>query len=209
MIKPRSVSSFIRAILSADKGASVNVRPGGRLEVWFRSALGKDEIVSEYDVPVVDSSFSTGRNGWPVFRVKFDVSAIGKKERPKKGTGFTFDKINQSQRLRDSVREQEDDGAELIGGQRHVGSGAIADLKSDASSERWQQEAKQTRAASISLTVAWLDKITREARVNDKRPMMHLRFTNLPDDVVAGADWVVIPADVFYEMRRIEEEVDG
>jgi len=59
------------------------------------------------------------------------------------------------------------------------------------------------------LTAAWLDKITREARVNDKRPMIHLRFTNFPDDVVASADWVVIPADVFDEMRRVEDAVDG
>jgi hypothetical protein len=92
---------------------------------------------------------------------------------------------------------QEDEGAELIGGKRHIGSGAISGLKSDASSEIWQQEAKQTGGKSFRLSLDVLSKITSEARRQDKKPMLFLRFTDIPDEMVVDDDWVIFPAKFF------------
>jgi len=119
-----------------------------------------------------------------------------KKEKTIRGKPFMFG-IDSAKKARRRVTEQEEDGARLIGGRRHVGSGAIAGLKSDASSEDWQQESKQTAGRSIGLKLEWLNKIYVEARQQNKKPMMHLRFTNIPEYMTVYQDWVVIPADIF------------
>lgn len=116
--------------------------------------------------------------------------------------GFMFDGRGEKKRSRRRVTKQEEDGANLIGGRRHIGSGAIPGLKSDASSKRWQQEAKQTEKMSIGIKVEWLDKITREARTQDKKPMLYIRFISLPSWCVLEKDWVMIPATAFGEMER-------
>jgi hypothetical protein len=102
-----------------------------------------------------------------------------------------------ARRSRRKVVEQEKDSAVLIGGRRHIGSGALPGLKSDASSGIWQLEAKQTEKKSIGVTLDWLEKITREARTQDKRPMLHIRFLDIPDGMVVDRDWVMIPARFF------------
>lgn len=109
---------------------------------------------------------------------------------------FQFNK-GSAKRARRLVSKQEADGADLIGGSRHIGSGALPRSKSDASSDRWQLEAKQTEHLSISIKLDWLDKITREARTQDKKPMMHIRFTNIPQGMVVEKDWVMFPAKYF------------
>jgi hypothetical protein len=113
--------------------------------------------------------------------------------------GFVFGR-DEKKRMRSLVNEQEEEGARLIGGRRHVGSGAIEGLKSDASSSRWQLEAKQTAGKSIGVSLEWLEKISREARSQDKHPILFLRFTRIPSDMVIEEDWMVIPASVFERM---------
>jgi len=207
MKRPHSLAAFIRNVAIADPLASISYNPitdRPFIDVLFSSALAKDDIVSEYDIAVLRTRTEMGPNGWPFFRVKFDASGLSEKS-PLAGDGFSFDRISQAKKTRRSVEKQEEDGASVIGGQRHVGSGSLSGLKSDASSLRWQQEAKQTKAVSMSITLKWLDKITREARVQGRRPMLHLRFTNIPDSVVADSDWVVVQASVFEKMRRLED----
>lgn len=114
--------------------------------------------------------------------------------------GFSFDGRGEKKRARRRVSAQEEDGARLIGGIRHVGSGAIKYLKSDASSRSWQQESKQTEKESLALKLEWLDKISREAKKQDKNPMLFLRFTNVSKFVTVDSDWVVIPARIFRAM---------
>jgi hypothetical protein len=118
--------------------------------------------------------------------------------------GFEFGQ-GDAKRSRRAVNCQEEDGARVIKGKRHVGSGAIPGLKSDASSDVWQQEAKQTAKKSMSLKLDWLYKISFEAKQQRKRPMMHLRFTEIPEGMAVEQDWVVIPAAVFAKMVAIEE----
>lgn len=98
-----------------------------------------------------------------------------------------------------SVRQQEEQIADDIGGQRHLGSGAFANKKSDVSNERYQIEAKQTQNASLSLKQEWLIKISKEAMGKSKVPLMHLRFLNRKD-VICEDDWVVMP---YREFKRL------
>ena len=114
---------------------------------------------------------------------------------------FAFGKDG-AKKARKKVIRQEEDGARLIGGRRHVGSGAITDLKSDASSDEWQQESKQTAKKSMSLKLEWLYKICVEAKTQDKRPMVHIRFTEIPEYMVMPDDWVLIPAKEFKRLRE-------
>jgi len=93
---------------------------------------------------------------------------------------------------RERVKRQECEAAELIGGRRHAGSGALATLKSDASSVQFQCECKQTEHESMILRSDWLEKISREASECQKLPMLHIRFTGSKN-----SDWICIPEFVF------------
>lgn len=98
-----------------------------------------------------------------------------------------------------TVVEQEEQAAALVGGKRHAGSGAFPTLKSDASSDHYQIEAKQTNKDSLCLTLKWLEKITYEASGTGKIPLLHLRFLS----IIPGKsekDWVVMPVS---EFRRL------
>jgi hypothetical protein len=103
-----------------------------------------------------------------------------------------------------TVFNHEQKAAAVIGGKRHSGSGAKMGLKSDCSSDRYQLEAKQTQDHSITLSMAWLEKITKEAMGKSKCPMMHIRFLN----PVLGVDrdWVVIPDK---EFKRLLDGFSG
>jgi hypothetical protein len=101
--------------------------------------------------------------------------------------------------------EQEEDAAKMIGGSRHIGSGAIDGYKSDASSKRWQLEAKSTISKSVPVDLSILDKITREAKEADKKPIVHIRFMRIQQGVIASPDWVMLEADVFERMRKTYE----
>ena len=103
-----------------------------------------------------------------------------------------------------TVFNHEQKAARTINGRRHPGSGAKTGLKSDCSSDRYQLEAKQTKDHSITLSMAWLEKITKEAMGKSKCPMMHIRFLN----PVLGVDndWVVIPDK---EFKRLLDGISG
>ena len=192
--KPRKITAFIGKILAADPKCEIKYDSNRkRLTAYFRSSLAKTDFQEMVDLPI----FMKWRAG-NHFIIEWECDSIGEEE-PHVVKGFEFGR-DDAKRARRAVTEQEEDGAALIGGRRHVGSGAIPTLKSDASSDRWQQEAKQTRAKSINLTLKWLDKICREARLQDKAPMLHVRFTDIPEGNVADDDWVLIPAKAFAKM---------
>lgn len=93
------------------------------------------------------------------------------------------------QTMHEKVTRHEELAAQMVGGKRHAGSGASVHCKSDASSDVWQIECKQTEKASMSIKVEWLEKIQHEASMKQKWPMMSLRFQE--------EDWVMIPKWVF------------
>jgi hypothetical protein len=96
------------------------------------------------------------------------------------------------------VEEHEGDAANSVGGERHIGSGRLQGLKSDASSEEYQVECKQTSKQSLSVTLEWLEKISTEAMGRGKVPIMHFRFLNAPPAV--SKDWVLVPE---WQWKRI------
>lgn len=97
-----------------------------------------------------------------------------------------------------TVFDQETQAASMVGGRRHAGSGSMDGLKSDASSDRYQIEAKQTKHAQIALKLEWLKKISYEAFGKAKVPFVHIRFLNCPPDI--EKDWVVIPQSEFKKL---------
>ena len=203
MSKVRRISAFIRAALLADAQACVYYDPRKKtLDIRFYNAIAKDDFcLKNEDLIVWDRRVDKGDIVFFVVRFCADKMT----EKPDKIVrGFSFDSVSKKQ-SRKEVIEQEDVGAQLINGRRHAGSGAIDGYKSDASSDVWQQEAKQTAAQSIGVKLEWLDKITREARVLDKYPMMFIRFTSPEDHIVADDDWVMIPASVFRKVVDVEK----
>lgn len=102
----------------------------------------------------------------------------------------------------DTVFEHEEEAARIIGGSRHRGSGASPWMKSDASSDRYQLECKQTAHASMTMQWEWLAKISMEAAGQGKTPGMHLRF--LRDVPGVSQDWVMVPAREFERLLKGE-----
>lgn len=205
MTKPRKISSLIGRVMEADPKATriIYERRTKVLTVELVDANAWVELTEDIELPLKgrDSYYAgvTELRREQRFMLMWDCSEIGH-EKPEIGTGFEFGGKSAHKAARRRVSEQEDDGAEMIGGRRHVGSGAIPGLKSDASSATWQQEAKQTKHKSFKLTQEVLEKISREARTQDKRPMVFLRFTDVPEDVMVESDWVIIPRSAFEEM---------
>lgn len=98
----------------------------------------------------------------------------------------------------ETVLAHEHRAADVFGGKRHRGSGASPFMKSDASSERYQIECKQTEAASLVLKLDWLKKITCEAVGRGRIPALHVRF--LRDMPGVDRDWILLPAS---EVERL------
>jgi hypothetical protein len=111
-----------------------------------------------------------------------------------------FSAINFKSSDKNTVLAQENDMADMVGGKRHSGSGSSPYLKSDASSDHYQIEAKQTEKKSISLKMDWLKKIYYEAVGRHKQPMLTIRFLNMPIDV--DRDWIMIPKTEFEELIK-------
>ena len=105
-----------------------------------------------------------------------------------------------------AVFAQEQAAAATIGGKRHAGSGALTGARSDASSDRFQVECKQTGKLSLGLTVDWLIKISHEAHGCGKVPLMHLEFLAAPPDV--SKRWVMMEEWMFQRLLAGSEGSD-
>jgi hypothetical protein len=104
----------------------------------------------------------------------------------------------------EKVEDHEHDAARVMGGVRHVGSGRLVGLKSDASSDDFQIECKQTSKQSLSVTLEWLEKISTEAMGRGKVPIMHFRFLEAPPQV--SKDWVLVPEWQWKRMLKDAKE---
>lgn len=196
MVKPSRLSALMTRIATEDPSylfmGIFRKTSGVSLRVSLSSLSAFVELRDGIDLPIImkRADFDGGE-----YTIEWDVSGLGfgKKE----VTPFCFDGRDDAKRARRESIIQEEEGAELIGGRRHVGSGAIPGLKSDASSDRWQMEAKYTRAASIRVTLSWLSQISSEARDQDRWPILHIKFLEIPSGISVKDKWVLIPADVF------------
>jgi hypothetical protein len=96
--------------------------------------------------------------------------------------------------MRRSVKRQEMEVAELIGGRMQCASGALAGYKGDVRKKgELRGEMKQTGKASITLKREVLDKIRSEC-VGRERPFVGLRFVN-PHTMATEDEWVAIPIE--------------
>jgi hypothetical protein len=107
-----------------------------------------------------------------------------------------------------SPTEQENRLAKRFGGKRVGGSGANYHSKGDVRDvyvrdKEFLIEAKQTKKASISVKWDWLKKISREAEDNNCEPALAIEIKGGEFDSTTDRDWVMIPARVFEEFRRL------
>lgn len=103
--------------------------------------------------------------------------------------------------------EQENRLAKRFRGKRVGGSGANYHSKGDVrdvhvGEKEFLVEAKQTAKASISVKWSWLKKISREAEDNGCEPALAIEIQGGESDTT-DRDWVMIPARVFEEFKRL------
>jgi hypothetical protein len=87
--------------------------------------------------------------------------------------------------------------AKRLGGTTRPGSGAVAGAKGDIVLTEFLVENKSTEHASISLKLAWLDKISLEAREEGKAPALAIQFVDKNGNSKKRGRWVMIPEDEF------------
>jgi len=195
-VRPRTISSILSFIEKHSLGKfSFDVNDGvilARFEMELDFERARDEIEL---IPMSTGYVITEYTRYIQWNV-FDILVPPKKKLKPYCPGDNV--LRDTRRL---VTGQEEDAASLIGGKRHVGSGSIQGLKSDASSEHWQLEAKSTRTDSFRLTKKILQKIHDEAKAAGKRPILHLRFRESDSIFTAPRDWVIIPSESFEKMR--------
>jgi len=207
-VKPIKFSALANRIIVADPKVEyilITLTEPKRLCAKLVSATAWSDLAEDINLPLlkkerlrVPISSESGAMEWAVrYLLEWDCSEMSER---REVSAFQFDGRDSSRRARRRVTNQEEEGARLIGGRRHIGSGALSGLKSDASSAAWQLEAKQTAASSIGIKLEWLDKISREAGSQDKDPLLFVRFTSVPDEMIVEDDWVMIPAKVFRKM---------
>jgi hypothetical protein len=87
--------------------------------------------------------------------------------------------------------------AKRLGGTTRPGSGAVAGAKGDILLTDFLVENKCTEHASISLKLAWLEKISVEAREVGKAPALSIQFVDKQGNSKKRGRWVLISEDEF------------
>lgn len=188
---PKTISSLVATVIKESRGWHEFQCGDGSFVVFLTSEIGYQVLKDTVELRIISCGGAYRASVFLRF-IRWDCSSMGKPDSSFKPFEIGDDR---GKRIRKSVYEQEDYAAKIIGGERHVGSGAIRFLKSDASSDKWQVEAKQTSRKSITVSLEWLQKIQDEATTQQKHPMLMLRFVNIPEPFTVHKDWAVIPAD--------------
>lgn len=94
-------------------------------------------------------------------------------------------------------KKHEKDTEKDLKGKRTPGSGSRPHSKGDVSSDAYLTECKSTEKLSLSIKLAWLEKITREACNVGKIPLVSLRFDHAH---FASKDWIMVPQEYFKEL---------
>lgn len=109
----------------------------------------------------------------------------GREEKKKRGKS-----ISQEKRI-----------AKNMGGRRQKASGALPGSKGDVRAVELLAECKRTDTKSISITLEYLEKITREASFYNKIPSVAIEIGNPPKFV--NRDWVLLPAGFVEELLEV------
>ena len=87
--------------------------------------------------------------------------------------------------------------ARRLGGKQQPASGAIAGYKGDVILDDFLLDLKETEAMSISVRVADLQKIQKEAEGSGREPAVVIRFNNAK---VVEREWAVITVELLKEL---------
>ena len=120
-------------------------------------------------------------------------------ERPSKRKPFRLD----PERLSDVHEVQ---AASRLGHRRTAASGASPLSKSDSVGGLDRCEMKATSKKSLSVKLAWLEKITEEAISTGRYPILQIRFENAQ---LADKDWVLVDLPQYRDMREAWEKTRG
>jgi hypothetical protein len=98
--------------------------------------------------------------------------------------------------------------ATKVGARLTPNSGALVGAKSDAVCGSYRMEMKSTNKTTLAIELAWLAKITREARQQGQTPALLFSFVNAEGKPAMdmNADWVAIPLWKFNELKGLEND---
>jgi hypothetical protein len=96
---------------------------------------------------------------------------------------------------------QENRVAKSVGGKRQKASGALPGVRGDVKSVELLGECKRTDKKSISITLDYLEKITKEASFYNKIPCVAIEIQSPPKFV--NRDWVLLPAGFVQELLEV------
>ena len=96
---------------------------------------------------------------------------------------------------------QEDRIAKSVGGKRQKASGALPGGRGDVRSVELLGECKRTDKKSISITLDYLEKITKEASFYNKIPCVAIEIEAPPKFV--NKDWILLPAGFVQELLEV------
>lgn len=102
-------------------------------------------------------------------------------------------------------RRAEKRTAQRVGARQTAASGALDAQKGDFTVKDVLAENKSTQAASMSIKLAWLEKITREALPNGKTPVLSIQFVDEAGNPVKSGAWVMVPEATFAEWLDSKE----
>ena len=94
--------------------------------------------------------------------------------------------------------------AKKFGGRKQKASGSQRFHKGDVRMPEMLQEAKRTEKKSISIKVAYLEKITKEALAYGCVPAVAIEFDDTPK--LVDKDWVLVPSSFLQELLDVYRE---
>ena len=106
----------------------------------------------------------------------------------------------QKQKRKKSM-DQEDRIAKAVGGKRQKASGALPGARGDVRSVELLNECKRTDKKSISISIEYLQKITKEASFYNCIPSVSIEIASPPKFV--NRDWVLLPAGFVKELLEV------
>ena len=92
--------------------------------------------------------------------------------------------------------------AKRLNGKLTPASGALIGAKGDILRRSFLIESKATVHDSISVKLAWLEKIAKEALDSGKDPALLIQFTDAAGNPWRGSGWVLIPERLFAEISE-------
>jgi hypothetical protein len=107
----------------------------------------------------------------------------------------------EQKKQRKKSMDQESRIAKAVKGRRQKASGALPGNKGDVRSVELLGECKRTDKKSISITLEYLQKITKEAGFYNKIPCVAIEIQSPPKFV--NRDWMLLPAGFVQELLEV------